>query len=56
VLLFIASTHRVIVGFLIECRVGVSVAHVSDLLFERPFIAARRRAYGTNGAVSAPQA
>ena len=42
-LLSIAPTPRVIVGFLIECIVGIPIAYVSYLLFERPFIAARRR-------------
>ena len=51
-LLAINATPRVGVGFLIECLVGIPVAYVSYMLFERPFIAARRRAHGT---VSAPQ-
>jgi len=55
-LLRIGSGPRVIVGFLIECLVGIPVAYVSYLLFERPFIAARRRAHRTNGTVSAPRA
>jgi peptidoglycan/LPS O-acetylase OafA/YrhL len=40
-LLTINATHRAIVGFLIECLVGIPVASASYLLFERPFIAAR---------------
>jgi peptidoglycan/LPS O-acetylase OafA/YrhL len=55
-LLQIASGPRVIVGFLIECIVGIPVACASYLVFERPFIAARRRAHGTDGTVSAPRA
>jgi peptidoglycan/LPS O-acetylase OafA/YrhL len=52
-LLAINATPRVGVGFLIECIVGIPVAYASYMLFERPFIAARRRAHGT---VNAPQA
>jgi peptidoglycan/LPS O-acetylase OafA/YrhL len=48
-LLRIGSGPRVIVGFLIECLVGILVAYASYLLFERPFIAARRRAHGAAG-------
>ena len=54
-LLAISPTPRVGVGFLIECFVGIPVAYASYLLFERPFIAARRRAHGTDRTVSAPQ-
>ena len=54
-LLRIGPEPRVIVGFLIECLMGIPVAYVSYLLFERPFIAARRRAHGTTGTVSAPR-
>jgi peptidoglycan/LPS O-acetylase OafA/YrhL len=48
-LLLIGSGPRIIVGFLIECLVGIPVAYASYLLFERPFIAARRRAHGAAG-------
>jgi peptidoglycan/LPS O-acetylase OafA/YrhL len=54
-LLAINPAPRVGVGFLIECIVGIPVAYASYLLFERPFIAARRRAHGTDRTVSAPQ-
>jgi peptidoglycan/LPS O-acetylase OafA/YrhL len=54
-LLRIGAGPRVIVGFLIECLVGIPVAYASYLLFERPFIAARRRAHGASGTASKPQ-
>jgi peptidoglycan/LPS O-acetylase OafA/YrhL len=54
-LLAISPMPRVGVG-LIECLASIPVAYASYLLFESPFIAARRRAHGTDGTVSAPQA